>query len=635
MNADKTDNPAILEKVARFPTSPGVYIMKDARKRILYIGKAVNLRSRVRSYFSKSSDTRIFFSHLVRRIDDVDCILTSSETEALILENNLIKKHRPVYNIRLRDDKNYVCLKVTMTEEWPRVLVTRRYQNDGDLYFGPYGSSGSVRAMLRVVKTLFPLRTCSNGFFKNRARAGRPCIEYDIGRCSAPCVDHITRDEYLRDVDEVLLFLRGKNTELVEILEHKMAAAAENRRYELASRYRDQIRAIQKVFEVQKADEISHGDMDVFAHVREGESVGVQELVIREGKIVNSHCHTFRSSLETAEILASFLSQYYLAERYVPRRVLCDIDFPERRLLEEWLRDRRGSKVEVLVPARGDKKRLIEMAQENARNSFDIARTRSEKRLAALQALATSLGMADVPGRIECYDISNFQGALAVGAMVSFEDGVPDKGNYRKFRIRTVQGADDFRMMREILERRLESGLKKPETLPDLIVIDGGKGQLGVAEAVVKELGLDQIAIASLAKERRHRGTTERVFVPGRSSPLPIPQDSPESLLLQAIRDEAHRFAITYHRSLRNKAATMTGLEGIPGVGEKRQRKLIEHFGRLDAIVNASVEKLAEVVGPKLAKTIHDALHETDSELEAEVPEEDEAASEEIESEKL
>jgi excinuclease ABC subunit C len=611
MSAGKTDNPALLEKVSRFPTSPGVYIMKDARKRILYIGKAVNLRSRVRSYFSKSSDTRIFFSHLVRRIDDVDCILTSSETEALILENNLIKKHRPVYNIRLRDDKNYVCLKVTITEEWPRVLVTRRYQNDGNLYFGPYGSSGSVRSMLRVIKKLFPLRTCSNGFFKNRARAKRPCIEYDIGQCSAPCVDFTTREEYLRDVEEVLLFLRGKNSELSEILEQKMTEAAENRRYELAGRYRDQIRAIQKVFEVQKADEISHGDMDVFAHIREGESVGIQELVIREGKIVNSHCHAFRSSLETVEIIASFLSQYYLAERYIPRRVLCDLDFPERGILEDWLGERRGAKVEILVPARGDKKRLIEMAQENARNSFDIARTRGEKRMAALQALATALDLPDVPGRIECYDISNFQGALAVGAMVSFEDGLADRGSYRKFRIRTVEGADDFRMMREVLERRLESGLKNPETLPDLILIDGGKGQLGVAIDVTKELGLEHIAVASLAKERRHRGTTERVFVPGRSSPLPIAQESPESLLLQAIRDEAHRFAITYHRSLRNKATTLTGLEGIPGVGEKRRQKLIERFGKLDEIIKASVESLAEVVGPNLAKTIHESLRQT------------------------
>lgn len=587
--------------------------MKDSRERILYIGKAVNLRSRVRSYFSGASDSRIFFSHLVSRIKDVDCILTSSESEALILENNLIKKHRPMFNIRLRDDKNYICLKVTVTEDWPRVRVTRRYRQDGDLYFGPYGSSGSVQAMLSVIKKLFPLRSCSNGFFKDCARDQRPCIEHDIGQCSAPCVDFVTRENYRRDVEEVLLFLRGKNAELLKILEEKMSRTAAKRQYELAARYRDQIRAIEKVFEVQKAQSISHGDMDVFAHIREGNAMGVQELIIREGKIIHSHCHSFRSSLETPEIMASFLAQYYMEERYVPRRILCDCDFPERGILKEWLRERRGAAVDLLVPERGEKKRLILMARENARNAFDLARSGTEKRLASLEGLQRALDLVEPPRRIECYDISNFQGSLAVGAMVVFEDGLAEKNSYRKFRIKTVEGADDFRMMREVLQRRFERGIDDPQSLPDLVLIDGGKGQLGVAIDVVEKLGLKQVKVASLAKERRSRGTKERIFVPGRPDPLPVPQDSPESLLLQQIRDEAHRFAIRYHRSLRDKATRLTGLEKIPGVGKKRREKLIKKFGKLDEIKKASEESLREVVGPALAEKIYEWFREQSS----------------------
>lgn len=600
---------SLAEKIQRFPANPGVYIMKDGKNRTLYIGKAVNLRARVRSYFTRSPDSRVFTKFLVERVEDVDCIVTESEAEALILENNLIKKRRPVFNIRLRDDKSYVCLKVTLNEEWPRVLVTRRYQNDGNLYFGPFGSASSVREMLRVIKKVFPLRTCTNGFFASRTR---PCIEYDIGRCTAPCVNLITPEDYQEDVNEVVLFLKGRNRELLKRLEEKMKSAARDQQFELAARYRDQSRAIDKVFEVQKAQDVAHGDMDVFAHVREGETVVIHEIVIRDGKIINSHCHTFRNRLETPEIFSSFLSQYYLSDRFVPRRILCEVDFPEREILAGWLREKRGSTVDVLVPRRGDKLRLVEMARENARNAFDVARSRSERLGTTLESLGKTLRLPAPPNRIECYDISNFQGTLAVGAMVVFDDGRPDRNRYRKFRIRTVKGADDFQMMREVLERRFGDRDPDSQDLPDLIVIDGGKGQLGAARKALAAQGLEGIGVISLAKKRHRRGTTERIFVPGRREPLPIPQDSLESLLIQQIRDEAHRFAVRYHRELRRKHARLTGLEGIPGIGEKRRKKLLRHFGSLESIREASVERLAEVLGPRLATAIHRGLREGD-----------------------
>jgi excinuclease ABC subunit C len=595
----------LLKKIGRFPAGPGVYILKDASSRILYIGKAVNLRSRVRSYFGKTSDTRVFHEFLVGRIADADCIVTESEAEALILENNLIKKHRPVYNIRLKDDKTYVSLKVTTQEDWPRVLVVRRYRDDGNLYFGPYGSASSVREMLRVVNTVFPLRTCTNAFFASRKR---PCIEHEIGRCTAPCVDIITREKYLEDVNEVVLFLRGRNKELVKVLERKMKEAAAARSYELAARYRDQIRAIEKVFEAQKAKVWGRGDLDVFAAVREGEAIAVQELLVRDGRIVTSECHSYRTTLDTGEVLASFLSQYYLAERYIPLEVLLSEDFPDRALLEEWLGERRGKKVSLDVPQRGEKARLVELAARNCRNMFLVTRTEEERREALTASLQAKLGLVKAPRRIECFDISSFQGSLAVGAAVRFEDGLPVKSRYRKFRIQTVVGADDFRCLEEVLGRRLSRGIEEGD-LPDLIVVDGGKGQLGAALEVVRRLGVEAaLAVVGLAKERRHRGTTERVFVPGRRDPLPLPQDAAESLYLQRLRDEAHRFAVRYHRELRKKETLRTGLEGIPGIGRKRRAELLERFGTLKGLRGAREEEIAAVVGEKLARTIQEKL---------------------------
>ena len=596
--------PGLKDKVSRLPASPGVYIMKDSRNRILYIGKAVNLRSRVRSYFGKSNDGRLFIRLLMERIDDLDCILTETEDEALILENNLIKKHRPLYNVRLKDDKTYVSIKVTLSEEWPRVMVTRRYKAGEDLYFGPYGSSTAVREMLRVIKTVFPLRTCTNGFFRNRTRA---CLEYEIGRCTAPCVDLISKEDYMEDVSQVVMLLKGKSRELERIIEKRMKAASENRLYELAARYRDQLAAIGKVFETQKVEEFRLGDIDAFSIIREGNFVAIQEVLVREGKIISSRTHSFRTELRRAEVLSSFLTQCYLTDRYIPPEVLCDSDFRDRELLESWLSEKRGRRSRITLPQRGDKAAIIRLANRNAHNSFRIERNEQERMETLLESLEKHLELPGAPRRIECYDISNFQGSLAVGSMVSFEDGKPVRDRYRKYRIQTVVGADDFRCMKEVLKRRLERGIKDGD-LPDLVLVDGGKGQLSSALKVLKEIGLSSLPVAALAKERRRKQTTERIFLPGRKNPIALAQDTPESLYLQRIRDEAHRFAIRYHRELRRRDAMKTGLEDIPGIGKKRQQALLDRFRTLEKIRGASTEELSEVIGDKLALDLQSAL---------------------------
>lgn len=595
----------LLAKVNRFPTGPGVYVMKDAAGRVLYVGKAVNLRSRVRSYFGNAPDSRLLSEMLVSRIADVDCILTESETEALILENNLIKKHRPLFNIRLKDDKSYLSLKVTTAEEWPRVIPTRRYKRDGNLYFGPFGCARSLRELLRVVKAVFPLRTCSNAFFKGRSR---PCMEYEIGRCSGPCVGLVPRERYLEHVEAVILLLRGKTQELLQLLEARMRAASAARQYELAARFRDQLRAVERVFERQKVQDWGLGDLDVFALAREGKDVQIQEMLVRDGKIISTSCRSFRTSLGDEEVLASFLVQYYLAERYIPKEVLCDRDFADRKLLEAWLGEKRGSKVAIRVPKHGEKAELVKLAKKNALAQFQVAQSEEERTRNLLESLGEKLGLGAPPRRIECFDISNFQGDLAVGALVCFEDGKPAKDRYRKYRIRTVVGADDFRCLREVLERRFRRGVESGD-LPDLVMVDGGKGQLAVVDELLDAFGIrGRLSVLALAKERRSRGTAERVFVPGRSQPLPLGQDSPESLYLQRIRDEAHRFAVRYHRELRKRETLRTGLEGIPGLGPKRRRAILEHFGTLRRLREATEGEIAAVVGEKLARTIAERL---------------------------
>ncbi|MFQ5654976.1 MAG: excinuclease ABC subunit UvrC, partial [Planctomycetota bacterium] len=579
MSSEADPRPGLLKKVEALPSSPGVYIFSDASARVIYVGKATDLAARVRTYFAPGADDgRALFRLIVRRTENLECIVCANPLEALLLENNLIKKHRPRYNVRLRDDKTYISLRVTTAEKWPRVQLVRRWKDDGNVYFGPYSSSQSVREMLRVIKRYIPLRTCSNAFFRDRAR---PCLEHEIGRCSAPCVGLIDEAGYGDLVEETLLFLHGRNQTLLPILEARMEEAAESFEYERAARLRDQIAAIGRVMEKQRVEEARHGDRDVFGLHRSHDFLSVQVMLVREGRLVHSSTHSFRTPLADEEVLASFLGQYYLGDKYLPPEILMPVPIPESALLEGWLAGRRGSRVAIRVPRRGDKRRLVEMACRNAEVNSSTDELRAESRESLGRKLAHALGLETPVRRVECYDISNLQGSLSVASRVVFDEGEPEPSLYRRYKIRTVEGADDFRSMLEVLERRFRAGPGR-DPLPDLVVVDGGKGQITSALAAIRSAGVE-VPVIGLAKERRKEGEAipERVFLPGRSEPLDLPQDRVESLLLQRIRDEAHRFANRYHRELRRKSALSTGLEEVPGIGPRRRRALLAHFGSL------------------------------------------------------
>ncbi len=582
-------------KIDGLPTEPGVYVFTDSKKRVIYIGKAVNLRSRVRSYFAPgASDTRILFQAIVSRTTDVDCVVCENEVEALLLENNLIKKHRPRFNLRLRDDKTYVSLRVTISEKWPRVQVVRHWKDDGDLYFGPYPSASSVREVMRVIKKYIPIRNCSNPFFDSRQRA---CLQHEIGRCTAPCVGLDTHESYLELIEQVVLLLRGRDRTLIGKLRARMDEAADAREYERAARLRDQIEAMRRVLQKQIVEEVPHGDCDVFALHRDHDFVSVQVMLVREGRLLESASHSLRTDESDDTVLGAFLGQFYLGEKFLPPEVLVPITPTDADLIEAWLSSRAGRRVRIRVPQRGGKRRLVEMAERNAEESARTDELRLEAQESIARALADHFGVAEPIRRIECYDISNIQGTLSVASRVTFEDGEPDPDLFRRYRIRTVRGADDFASMREVLDRRFRPSEKR-DPLPDLVLVDGGKGQLGRAIEALARHGID-LAIAGLAKGRR-RGdekVDERVFVPGRATPIDLPEASPESRLLQRIRDEAHRFANSYHRELRRKSHLVSGLEEIPGIGPKRRKTLLRHFGSLERVRAATQDALAAAPG--------------------------------------
>lgn len=586
--------PALVEKIRALPQEPGVYIFYDSVGRIIYIGKATQLRSRVRSYFSGNDDGRSLFRFIVRRTQDLECIVCANELEALLLENNLIKKHRPRYNVRLRDDKSYLSIRVTTGEKWPRVQLVRGWKEDGHVYFGPFSSAQAVREMLRVIKKFIPLRTCTNGFFRDRTR---PCLEHEIDQCTAPCVGLDTPEGYQKHVDETIMFLRGKNQTLLPILRERMEAAAEKREFERAAKIRDQIRAIERVMEKQTVQEVRLGDLDVFGVYRRGDFVSIQVMLSREGKLIHSSTHSFRTKLPDPQVMTSFLTQFYQEDRFLPPEILVSVDFPDRELLERWLSERRKMKVRVAVPVRGDKKKLVEMAIHNAEVNSSTDQLRVESVEALSQSLGQKLGLEHPVQRIECYDISGIQGTHQVASRVVFEHGESEPALYRRYKIRTVIGTDDFASMLEVLERRFRPS-KRRDPLPDVVLVDGGKGQITSAQKALDECGVD-VPVVGLAKDRLRGGrhTQERVYVPGRSDPLDLPQDSAESLFLQRVRDEAHRFANTYHRELRRKRNLLTGLEEIPGVGEKRRKALIRHFGSLQALKRATQEEILSVAG--------------------------------------
>ncbi len=610
----------VQEKLDALPDACGVYIFKDLRQKVIYVGKAVNLRSRVRSYFQPgSSDERVFVEHMVPKVADIDWVLVPSEKEAIILENNLIKQFKPRFNVNLKDDKTFLSIRMDRRRAFPRLELIRRHPDDGARYFGPYSSAAAARETLRVVNAVFPVRKCPDTVFKNRVR---PCLYYQIGRCLGPCCGLVDEQAYGELLDEVEMFLRGRNQELADRLRAKMEEAAEQRAYELAAKYRDQLHAVERTLEKQTVTSPYQVDRDVFGYHKEGDDMRVQALLVRRGKLEDVPSWGFKTRGLSAEAaFASFLEQFYGRTRFIPPEVLVPVLPPDVEPLTEWLWERRGTKVEILRPQRGDKARLVRMATENARSAFRAAHATERERERVLEGLRDALNLRRLPSRIECFDISNIGGRQAVGSQVTFDDAAPNKARYRRYKIKTVQGADDVAMMAEVLRRRLRRGLKEGD-LPDLVLLDGGRGQLSAVQSVFEELDIVDVELAALAKGRdqpRQPGpgsprkqSPERIFRPGQAEPVELPADSAELLLLQRVRDEAHRFAIAYHRKLRRKPYKKGVLDRIPGIGPKRKKALIKHFGSVRAVRKATIEQLQQVDGiaEKQAKAIYKHLHE-------------------------
>lgn len=577
-------NDELLEKVNHLPDKPGVYLMKDAQDHIIYVGKAVVLKNRVRSYFQSSRNHSPKVLAMVSRIVDLEYIVTASEIEALILECNLIKKHRPKYNISLRDDKTYPYIKVTTNEAFPRLYATRRVQKDGARYFGPFTSAGAVHESIKLMRKLFPLRSCRN------LDARRPCLEYHIKRCLAPCAGFVDRETYNGMIKEVCLLLEGRSDAVVQSLKKRMELAAEELQFEQAAKLRDQLAAVEKVREKQNIV-TGAGDQDAIGLARSALGTCVQVYFIRSGKMVGRD-HFLLAGSEQEEddvVLAAFIKQYYSQSTFIPKELLLPMDVPEQALLSDWLSQLKGSRVAVETPKRGTKKDIVTMADGNAAivlsEQEGKIKAHSEQTEGAMVDLGRYLGLLAPPIRMECFDISHIQGSETVASMVVFENGMPKKEAYRRYKLRTVEGKpDDFKSMQEVVSRRY-GGTNQP--IPDLIIIDGGKGQLSSALAIIRGAGLLEVPVIGLAKE------FEYIFCEGQSEPLILPRHSQALYLMQRIRDEAHRFAVTYHRTLRSKRNMVSVLDHVPGIGAKRRKALWDHFGSLPKIKGATVEELA------------------------------------------
>jgi len=610
-------NRELESRISSAPRAPGVYLMKDSTGRILYVGKAKDLRSRIRAYFG-GTDSRAMIPFLVSRISDLEFIVTETEKEALLLENNLIKEHRPRYNVYFRDDKAYFNIRVDLNEPFPRFQMVRRPRKDGAKYFGPYPSSASARETLQFLQTLFPLRTCRNGELSGRTR---PCLEYQIRRCLAPCVGRVHPEEYLRMVRDGIAFLEGRGKRLLGELKARMMKAAQDLNFEEAALLRDRIAAIERTLEKQHMVSRTAKDQDIFGLYREGALIQVCVLLIRSGKILGSQpLPMLKFEGETKDMLSSLLMQYYEAAAEIPREILIPDLFEDQELMREYLEEKRGRALSLLVPRRGRNLELLRMAGQNAEHRMKMERKSLEDPAESLALTADKLQLRRFPKRIEAFDISNIGGRLAVASMVTFREGRPWKSGYRRFRIRTVEGADDYAMMYEALKRRYAKG----ENLPDLIVVDGGKGQLAVALSVLKDLSLPGLDVIGLAKDRADdlspRGgvnrSEDRVYLPHRKEALYLSRWPAVLFLLQRIRDEAHRFAVSYHRRLRAKRDFLSRLDEIPGVGEVRKKALLRSCGDLQTIREASVDELAAVkgIGRDLGEKIFAFFHGGNSE---------------------
>ncbi len=602
-------NAALVERIESLPGEPGVYLMKSAKGRVLYVGKAQNLRARVRSYLKSGGDGRLQVPKLMRSVADVSVLVTRNVKNALLLENELIKQHKPHFNVRLRDDKQYLGLRLDRRETWPRLTTVRRFKPDGALYFGPYPSSSGIRHTLATLRRIFPLRSCSDAVFRDYARRGRPCIEYEMKRCPAPCVERIEASAYDALLDGTELFLRGRSSELLERLEAQMRRASRAERFEEAARLRDQVTALRESAERQQIVSGKPLNRDVFALARSGGEVELQVLQVREGRVIGAAQHSFsKVEVEDAELMASFLGQYYVgfAAREAPDEVLLTVTPADDGATEALLAERASRRVPVRQPQRGADRELGALAQRNAELALARRLALRESVHATLDELQQRLGLRTKPRRIECYDASNLSGTLAVAGRVVFEDGQPKPASYRRYRIREAAAGDDLACLREVLLRRLERSESEP--LPDLLMLDGGRGQLGVASALLRDRGieLDHIGLAkqrdpAAPSPRVRRGggvlKAERVFLPGRRNPVLLPPSSRGLLLLQRVRDETHRFAIEFQRALRSKRGLRSILEEIPGIGPHKRRALLRALGSLQRVRRATAAELEAVPG--------------------------------------
>jgi len=588
----------LAQKLDSLPAQPGVYLFKDSEGAILYVGKARVLRDRVRSYFQASRPPDPRKGSMVSEIADLELVLTDTEMEALALENNLIKRHKPRYNVLLRDDKNHPYLKLTLAEQYPRLQIVRRPGEDGNVYAGPYIPASLGRKTAALVHKLFGVRSCKETLNGRRAR---PCLQYQIERCIAPCVAEISSPErYRRACEDARLFLEGRTEEVVHRLGAEMAQAAVLERYEEAASLRDQVRTLRRLETPQKITTTDIEERDLFGAWCDAGRAALQVFSVRDGKVVAREAYLLDRLSEPDRFLASSIQQYYAAGRYVPREILVPGEIPDRELLEAWLCSRRGTTVRIRVPQRGEKVRLLDLVVRNARLGFELEwkhpRQQSQEILRALRDL---LDLELEPDRIECFDISNIQGSDIVASMVCFEGGLPKKSEYRKFRVKSVAGApDDFASMREVVGRRYRRLLEEGKELPDLVLIDGGKGQLASAVEALEELGLGEQPVASLAKRE------ELIFLRGREEPIALPRSSPVLQLVQRVRDEAHRFAIGFHRKTRARRTLRSELDDIPGIGPTRRRTLLARFGSLRGVRAASELELARAVGQVTASRI-------------------------------
>ncbi len=612
----------IKRKLETLPDRPGVYMMMDKNHKIIYVGKAVSLKNRVRQYFQSSKNQSPRVRAMISHIDTFEYIITDTELEALILECNLIKENRPKYNVLLRDDKTYPYIKITLGEEYPRLIKTRRVIGDGARYFGPYTNEGALNETIEIINNIYPIRKCNNNIERMIKNNERPCLNYHIEKCTGPCTGEIDRAEYMDMIHEIIMFLDGKEEELIYKIEGEMKRAADMMDFEKAVKYRDQIAALNSIAEKQKIVSINGQDQDIIAMAQGDGDSWVQVFFVRKGKLIRREHFILKNTGDNTEqeIISSFLKQFYSDSNFIPKEILIEKQVEDLKVLEEWLSDKRGNKVIIKVPQRGTKKQLLEMVKKNAvitmKQNMEMKGLLRERTEDTLKEFAELLNLEQIPQRIECFDISNIQGVDSVASMVVFEDGKPKRSDYRRFKIRTVEGPDDYASIEEVIGRRFRRGMEEVRDIiegslkvlegkfavfPDLIMVDGGLGQVGSVKKVLNSLGLD-VPVCGIVKDEKHR--TRGLVYEGNE--IHVKKVSNLFRLITKIQDEAHRFAINYHRSLRKKSVLQSILEEIPGIGKVRKRALMVHFRTIDRIKNATLEELLEVkeINEKVAKNV-------------------------------